>query len=278
MRCRNPIRPAPRSGFTLIEMLVVLFVLLILMLLGFTVVNANTKHEKIAGASRHLRSFLEGARDRAIHSRQPRGVRLLQDSVSPEPGVYTSMVYIGPAGKLSEGTITVGGNRRTLTSVPAVWTRLWQRDPKLVPDGSRLRIGLNVYTIVKVGASWQLTRPVIGRGGRFGSGQWDLELGPMVLPNQEPRALEGNAVVKILRGGRDVMFSPRGTIIGAAARLGHVHLLVTSHADHKLPIGSPAKEDAEVLVTVKTQNGSVSAHSVVPGDVFRNAETGVETE
>ena len=81
----------------------------------------------------------------------------------------------------------------------------------------------------------------------------------------------------------DILFSPRGTVIGPNVARGHIHFLITSLVDvtgtpHKAP-GDPSKEDAETIVTITTQTGSVSTHSVFSlADPWRSAETGVETK
>ena len=280
-----------RRGFTLVELLIVIFILAILALLAIPVLNAVNKDDKITGGSRSIRSFLAGARDRALHSKLPRGVRFLRDN--NDPNVITGMVYIGPAGKLSQGTITIAAaDKRTLAPVPPVWGRLQQRG--LIEDGALLKIGDNFYTIVRVGANWRLTKNFIGPTGV--GVQYELELGADVLPNQEPRRLLGNVVIDLRESLRlggvprswarrntnmDVLFSPRGTIVGPTASFGHIHLVVTSLVDFDAGkrAGDPSKEDLELIVSITTQTGAVSAHSVFSmADPFRNAESGVETE
>ena len=92
-----------------------------------------------------------------------------------------------------------------------------------------------------------------------------------------------------VNGPRDILFSPRGNVIGPAAASGHIHLVITSPADKlaNLPPGHPDKQDPEAIVTIITQTGSINAHSVAittnpfnaaTNDTFRNAETGVESE
>jgi len=281
-----------RSGFTLLELVIVVMILIILALIAFPVLNAVNTEDKISGTSRSIRSFVRGARDRALHAKLPRGVRFLRDK--NDPNVITGMVYIGPAGNLSVGTITISndGNsrpRRVTPSNAAVWNRLRSRG-LINPNGARLVAEGSTYTVIHNGTNWQLTKDYIGTAGN--AVDYVLELGPDILPNQEPRRFPADVVIDLQNSQvpstwrtpnahLDVMFSPRGTVIGSTAAAGHIHLVVTSlvDVDQGRAPGDPNKEEPETIVTITTQTGSVSSHSVFStGDPFRNAETGVETQ
>jgi len=279
-------------GFTLIELLVSLSILLILSLIGIALVNSMEKSDRISGAARNTQSFLEGARDRARHDELPRGVRFFSH---PNNGdVINRMVYIGPAGILSEGTVQVDSNGRTVRpSNPGLWNRL--RNRGLLIDGARITIEDNFYTIVWNGTNWRLTKDFDFNGPVNTDFDYQLDLAPAILPNQEPRQLPDGVVIDVdhsrlprprtLPDGTrtwDVMFSPRGTVVGPAAVQGHVHLLFRSLADFEErhdTLGNENNESPELIVTITTRTGSVSTHSPGPGgDTFRNAETGVESE
>lgn len=121
---RNPIQHGPNglpcdsrkrrrsSAFTLVELLVVISILLILSTLTLALFNSSSESDRIRSSARQLQSALLGARDRAIKSGVPRGLRLiLQDPANPlaSPAkVVTSMVYIGPAEHWRQGSIQVG--------------------------------------------------------------------------------------------------------------------------------------------------------------------------
>lgn len=280
-----------RSGFTLVELLVVIVVLLIVMTLTLVLVNQTTKGDRIAAASRQVQSMLEGARDRALHAREPRGVRFIADPQDPD--LIVSMVYIGAPGKYSTGTVRVSNSdKRTLQlSANARWNDLVARDLLDANSVTRIRIDdqPTFYTVQFNGTAWRLTKPFLGRTGTDFT--YEIDLLPAILPNQEPRDLPKGVVIDVdgsqhpgwLNNPRkDIIFSPRGPVVGTQAALSHYHLLITSLVDvtgspHK-PAGDPTKEDPETIVTVTTQSGSVSTHSVVQGDPFRNAESGVETK
>jgi prepilin-type N-terminal cleavage/methylation domain-containing protein len=66
-----------RRGFTLVELLVVVTVLLILMVMTVTAIDFTFKSERVRSATRQVQSALEGARDRAIAANDRRGLRFL---------------------------------------------------------------------------------------------------------------------------------------------------------------------------------------------------------
>ena len=103
---RNQLRDArqlSRLGFTLVELLVVVTVMLILIAMTVTAIDFSFTSERIRSGARQLASALEGARDRAIFAREPRGLRLLVDP--DEPRMVSGMIYIGASKNWSEGRI-----------------------------------------------------------------------------------------------------------------------------------------------------------------------------
>ncbi len=105
-----------RSGFTLIELLVVVTIMLILVGMTVTAIDFSFTSERIRSGARQLASALEGARDRAIFAREPRGLRLLVDP--DEPRMVSGMIYIGGAKNWSEGRIQL--ERADLVAPPGV--------------------------------------------------------------------------------------------------------------------------------------------------------------
>lgn len=81
------------QGFTLVELLVVVTVMLLLITMTVVTIDFTFKAERIRTAARQVQSALEGARDRAIFAKEPRGLRLLIDP--SEPRMVSSMVYVG---------------------------------------------------------------------------------------------------------------------------------------------------------------------------------------
>ena len=99
---------ASRKAFTLVELLVVVSILLITTYLTVVAVNGTLNGDRLRSSARQIQSAILGARDRAVHAKEPRGLRLLLDSENPR--IVRSMVFVGPAGggAYQRGTICVG--------------------------------------------------------------------------------------------------------------------------------------------------------------------------
>ncbi len=96
-----------RRGFTLLEMLIVISIILILLSVTVLTVNLNNEHDRVKSGARQVQSFLLGARDRAIKQREDVGVRLFfgqppdsADAVSEQliARQVTGMAYISRSG------------------------------------------------------------------------------------------------------------------------------------------------------------------------------------
>ena len=96
----------------------------------------------------------------------------------------------------------------------------------------------------------------------------------------------------------DILFSPRGVVIGSSAQSGIIHFYIAEQKDADMdrqywqtpssyptvsapeyaPWGdamSPGYERGDkVILTLFTRTGAVSTHPVHPTDVFKFAETG----
>ncbi|MEX2287656.1 MAG: prepilin-type N-terminal cleavage/methylation domain-containing protein [Planctomycetaceae bacterium] len=241
----HPLTPslAKRSGFTLIELLVVVSILAVLMTITFTAFTRTNDAERVRSASRQIQSYVEGARDRAIHAREPRGVRFLLDPNAGVPGVpdtVSSMVFIGAPGTYSTGTIQVLATR-SVTADPS-WNTLVDRG-LINRQGARILLEAGLYYTVAVTGNaapytFTLTKDYTGTIGT--DIPYVLDLEPAVLPNQEPRLIARNIVIdldkSVLPPGwtanrMDVMFSPRGTVIGDVAARGLVHFFIADSRD-----------------------------------------------
>jgi prepilin-type N-terminal cleavage/methylation domain-containing protein len=81
-------------GFSLVEMLVVITVILVLLGVSLAVMDISLEGERVRSGARHIQSYLAGARDRAAYSNRPCGVRFIRDQLPSDNTVVHSMVYI----------------------------------------------------------------------------------------------------------------------------------------------------------------------------------------
>lgn len=119
-----------RGGYTLVEILIVVGILVVLLTMTLMTVRFTRDGDRVTAAAAQIQSFLAGARDRAIYARAPRGVRLFLDTNNPR--TVSSMVYIDPSESWSDGVVQLragilnwtGGRTLaagTLTSTRMVW-------------------------------------------------------------------------------------------------------------------------------------------------------------
>jgi len=283
---------ALREGFTLVELLVVISIIVLLLTMTAITVNFSRDSERVVGAALQVQSFLSGARDRAIHAKEPRGVRFFLDSNNFR--AITAMAYIDPAEYWSGGDakgVAIrlerpdlnGDNVADSASVTIVagntqnqWWQLKRRG--LLFDGLRIRIPKGPtgtwYTIstqlidltnpppeaqylvlqtpyVDPGISSPRTVDAFNGAGPT---DYELELPPRILPMDPVRLplntiidLDGSKVPQAWRplsaaGGSssgnfeysqfmDVVFSPKGSIVGGAAAGGVIQFYICDQQD-----------------------------------------------
>src|SRR5262249_7738390 len=91
-----------RRGFTLVELLVVILIILAVWSLASPRVLPAITHRQVSEAARILQGALAGARDSAIHNNSPSGIRLLPDPV---------LNGLNPSTGLLDGTRILAANR-----------------------------------------------------------------------------------------------------------------------------------------------------------------------
>jgi prepilin-type N-terminal cleavage/methylation domain-containing protein len=289
-------RTSKRGGFTLVELLVVITIIVILLTMTLLTVNFSNEGDRVKGAAGQVQSFLAGARDRAIYAKEPRGVRFF---VNPEnPRAVNTMAYIAPGGSWSspENSANISLERRDLNGdgdfvdldveVPP-GSNVFLDEPDVVVvrgrqnpgwwnlkrrgwlvDGLRIRIPKgptgNWYPIDTrlIDTSIPPTPDqllllqipfadagIIGQRVAHPDLTYEIEL-PSKLLAQDPAILPESVVIdldasKIPDGWRpqfglnngnysgymDVIFSPRGNILGDAAGAGVMHLYVGDAED-----------------------------------------------
>ena len=306
-------RNSTRTGFTLVELLVVITILLLLMSITIYSVNFARDAERVRGASSKVLSYLSGARDRAIYTKSPVGVRFFLDSeVDPGSvsGAYrtvSSAVYIDPAQTWTDGTVRLErpdttdppdgiADSAVVNRVAGAGTGWWELKRRgLLVDGMIIKIGeftspINTSLIditqppnaierliMQIPYADPGTTPV-NRVEAFDDGgpsTYELTLPPRIIPSEPAllpdgvvidldgsslplawRSVDANGDGDLLDAGEnggnfmDIVFSPRGNVIGSAASQGIIHFYVCD------------KEDSESLKEQRVANshgGSLSA-------------------
>lgn len=142
-------RKRKTSGFTLIELMIVVALLMLLTTLTLVLFNSSSESDRIRSSARQLQSALLGARDRAIRAKAPRGLRLMVDSTT---NTINTMVYLGTPDIWRQGSIQVGrrdfapadmsADAGSGVSVVRGWGTDWQLlfQQGLLVSGSRIKI------------------------------------------------------------------------------------------------------------------------------------------
>ncbi len=324
-----------RSAFTLIELLVVILLVLIVTTITVVSVNFSNNADRMRAGARQMQSLIGGARDRAIYAKEIRGLRLLLD---PNDNHAVSAVqYIGSPERETQGTITFDSTGSIVTGFSG--TTRWRvlKNRGFLKVGSRIQIPRDTgtwYTVAAISSTMemlQLNRANRDLAGSSAQVNYALELAPGILgdsqPVQFPRGvvidLDGSQVPATWRPitfpgsysvQMDILFTPRGTIVGDCASLGMVHLHFADSGDvvkwqqiagrssanyTSLPF-VPADDPGSttlvvardrILVTLATRTGNATVHHVdvtntvvtptspienqkLADDPFRFAETG----
>ena len=218
--------------------------------------NFSYNADRMRAGGRQLQSFLMGARDKAIYANEVRGVRLLID---PNDNHAVSAVqYIG-APQRETGTLTFNfattndSTGKTVSFISGTpWSSLSRRG--LLRVGNRIQIPQDTgawFTISALNAGSGLillNRPNPDLAGTINPISFALELASTPLGDAQPVQLPRGTVID-LDGSQvptswrpfslaasyspqmDILFTPRGTVIGDTTTLGIVHLLVSDASD-----------------------------------------------
>ncbi len=241
-----------RQAFTLIELLVVILIVLIITTVTVVSVNFSTNADRMRAGARQMQSLIGGARDRAIYAKEIRGLRLLLDP--NDKHAVSAVQYIGSPER-DTGTLTfnpaaapTGTGDATGYTVVGNGTR-WQSLKRrgFLRIGSRIQIPRDTgtwYTVANIHSTYEqlgLNRPNRDLANTTAQVNFALELAPGILGDSQPVQFPSGVVID-LDGSQvpvawrpsgptlsyptqmDILFTPRGTVVGDCASLGMIHL------------------------------------------------------
>lgn len=211
----RPLEHRGRSGFTLMELLVVILIILIVSVLALPTISGAFAHRQVSEAGRLVQGALVGARDRAIHTGNPSGIRLIPDPVFSGMSVVTGQldpaqilaysrilpletppdysegaVSIYPANDYTAAAYLVNG----ITGCPALILE------EAAYDASGLPLQPTSWAWnIRIGEKIQINQ----------AGPWYTVVGPLVVPTTGTRDAQGKLVIP--NAEQFVNYGPPGT-------------------------------------------------------------------
>jgi prepilin-type N-terminal cleavage/methylation domain-containing protein len=186
---RSGARSGRPGGFTLVELLVVITIILLVSAATLPTVLPALSQRRVGEAARILQAAIVGAHDAAIHNNRPAGIRLLGDPTLPAGTLGSNrLVAIEQAPDYTEGRVSVHSNPSQALSTKAAPTDNWP-DPlaaTLSAPVGYLILWQSVYnaggTILNSPTSWYWNIRVGDKVQIGGTGRTYTVIGPMVIP------------------------------------------------------------------------------------------------
>jgi prepilin-type N-terminal cleavage/methylation domain-containing protein len=262
-----------RGGFTLIELIVVIGILLVLMALAVLIVPSLQQRQRAATGASMLQKWLNIAKTRALRDKAPRGIRLLPGKVNPN--WVTEIQYIEQPEDFYGGQYRgVVGTTQSFIGVDFFNSN--QANPQLwaVQPGDFLEVrgSGQVHRIIAVPsatalqlASAPFSTPItwqyrIIRAPRV-AGEEVLSLPADVAIDISTNKMYGNPLSANADGSIDILFGPSGVLVGASAGTNNVFLWVR---DTTLSTTPPYAGDQTILA-IYSRTGFIAAHPVDVG-------------
>lgn len=279
-----------RRGFTLVELLVVISLMLVLA--GIMVMfwpGVNESQRAAQGAS-DVQGFLKIAKQRALRDQAPRGVRFFVTTVDGVAKRVVEAQYIEQPADYVSGTVTIlnGSTTATLedggTLSNGMAQALWPVQPNDYLEMVSRRL---VKKILSVDPSGKKMTVSFASGFDTVKSEYRIIRGPRVaaedkltLPTDIVIDLNTNTAnsadpVSNADGDLDIMFAPSGNVIGDQASLDYVFLWVRDVAKYPSDFfgGEPT------VIGVNVRSGVVAAYPPSQtGDPYQFVKAGGTTQ
>jgi len=150
------------------------------------------------------------------------------------------------------------------------------QEPRLLPQNVVIDLDPSRFTVGPDGEPGVAGVDDDGVGGVDDAGELGFGGSDDVYAGKLPTAWYDSVAGLYVQNSMDIMFSPRGNVMGNPAATGMIHLILSDQddVDAGLLPGDTNKEGGELITTITPQTGNISTHPIDPADVFHLAEYG----
>jgi prepilin-type N-terminal cleavage/methylation domain-containing protein len=282
-----------RPGFTLVELIVVISLIIVLATIAILFLPTLSQRQRATDGAVQLQGWLNIAKQRALRDQTPTGIRLLANPNNP--GLVTELQFIQQPEDFYGGTISqIAANQVSFTGID-FFGGFGIADPTLwaVQPGDYLEIkgGSLVHKITAVNSATVLTLASAPAqtvtAATYQPWQYRIIRAPRVLGedtlrlpqdvaidlgvDQNPDPTQPTAGESYIPRSApvDILFGPSGQVVGSAAGYDKIILWVRDYSLAQPPVSNTTSpvwslEGDHSLITLYTRSGLVAAY---PPDV-----------
>lgn len=261
-----------RPGFTLIEMLIVVGIVLVLAVIAVPITLRMMERDNVSEGAKIVMGAIGRAKGLALHDRNAAGIRLLVVN-----GRAEQIEFIEDPGPFNEGYVTANGMTVTNGVLGFSFAGLVRGGDTIEFNG-----GGQVYQIAQdpTGPTLTLARPVAYPVPAPSSGQSNYRIfrQPQPVAGEKPIKLPADVIIDVTAslgwerppppgGHYDILFGPSGRVVGDAAQADLIALMLEDT--------SQGNQDNKEIVAVFTKTGGAARYIVnQTGDPFQFAKEG----